>query len=149
TALEHALTQLRDTAGARMTLYRPDRTLLATNVEPALPLPFDPAAASVQPTPPLLVLPLALPPRGPHTLALRVGPPPPRPPGPPGIFDVPMRLPEAGDPGPPPGGPPGGFVLKLDGLREEGPMLLPPGPPPGAFGVMLQGPREGAPIRLP
>ena len=119
TALDRALTQLRETAGARMTLYRPDRTLLATNVEPALALPVDPGAASLQPTPPLLVLPLARPPRGPHGPAFRMGPPPP----------VPMRPSEAGEPGPPPGSP--------------------PGPPPVPFGPMLQPPREGPPPRPP
>ena len=125
TGLERALTQLRATAGARVTLYRPDRTFLATNVEPALALPSDPGAASLHPTPPLLVLPLALPPRGPHGFTIRVGPPPPRPPGGPVILDVPMRLPEGGEPGPP------------------------PGPPPGPLGVMLQPPREGPPLRPP
>ncbi|HEY3587207.1 MAG TPA: hypothetical protein VGK85_08640, partial [Myxococcaceae bacterium] len=136
--LEHALTQLRETAGARMTLYRPDRTLLATNVEPALPLPFDPAAASLQPTPPLLVLPLTLPPRGPHGLVMRMGPP--RPPGGPVAVDVPMRLPEPGEPAPPPGPFPQVF-------REEGPVRLAPGPAP--FSVMVQAPRDGPPFRAP
>ena len=149
TGLEHALTQLRDTARARVTLYRPDRTLMATNVEPALPLPVDPAAASMQPTPPLLVLPLAVPPRGPHSLAFRVGPPPPRPPGAPGVFDVPMRLPEPGEPGPPSGAPPGAVALKVEGFHEEAPLWVPPGPPPGGFAVMVQGPREGGPMWLP
>ena len=118
TGLERALTQLRETAGARMTLYQPDRTLLATNVEPALPLPADPGAVSLQPTPPLLVLPLARPPRGPHGPAFRMGPPPP----------VPMRPPEGGEPGPPPG-PPGPFGVMLQPPRE-GPPPRPPPPPP-------------------
>ena len=125
TGLERALTQLRATAGARMTLYRPDRSLLATNVEPALVLPADPALASLQSRPPLLVLPLVLPPRGPPGFTIRVGPPPPRPPGGPVLLEGPMRAPEGGEPGPP------------------------PGPPPGPFGVMLQGPREGPPLRPP
>jgi len=139
--LERALTQLRETAGARMTLYRPDRTLLATNVEPALPLPFDPAGASLQPTPPLLVLPLTLPPRGAHIV--RIGP------RPPGGFDVPMRLPEGGEPGPPPA--PGLVPQVFDGLHEEGPFTvrLAPGLPPGPFSVMLQAPRDGPPFRPP
>jgi len=119
TALERALGQLRDTAGARMTLYRLDRTLLATNVDPVLPLPVDPAGASLQPTPRLLVLPLARPPRGPHGPAFRVGPPPP----------VPMRSPEPGEPGPPPGPPPGPFGPMLQPPRE-GPPPRPPPPPP-------------------
>ena len=132
-ALERALTQLRETAGARMTLYRSDRTLLATNVEPALPLPFDPAAASLQPTPPLLVLPLALPLRGPHIV--RMGPPPPRPPGGPVALDVPMRLPEPGEPAPP-------FSPSFEASHAEGPVTvrLAPGSPPGPFSVMVQPP---------
>jgi len=149
TGLERALTQLRETAGARMTLYRPDRALLATNVEPALPLPFDPGAASLQPTPRLLVLPLGLPPRGPHNVRMRTGPPPPWPPGGPFVLDVPMRLPEGGEPPPPPGLPPGTFALSVEGPHPEGPIGIPPGPPPDAFGVMLQAPREGPPLRPP
>jgi two-component system, OmpR family, sensor kinase len=139
--LERALTQLRETAGARMTLYRPDRTLLATNVEPALPLPGDPGAASLQPPPRLLVLPLGLPSRGPHNVRMRTGPPPPWPPDGPFVLDAPMRSPEGVDAPPPPGQPPG-----MSGPSLEGP---PPGPPPGGFGMMLQAPREGPPLRPP
>jgi signal transduction histidine kinase len=130
--LERALTQLRDTAGARMTLYRPDRTLLATNVEPVLPLPFDPVAASLQPTPPL-VLPLALPLRGPHIV--RMGPPPPRPPGGPVALEVPIRLPDPGEPAPP-------LLPGLQGPHDEGPgtVRLQPGSPPGPYAVMHTGP---------
>jgi len=124
--LERALTQLRETAGARMTLYRPDRTLLASNVEPALPLPVDPVAASLRPTPPLLVLPLTLPPRGPHIV--RMGPPPP--PGGPVVLDVPWRLPEGGEPGRPAGLSPGPFLQTFNGSRDEGPVRFAPGQPP-------------------
>jgi signal transduction histidine kinase len=119
--LERALAQLRDTAGARMTLYRPDRTLLASNVAPPLALPEDPGTASAQDARRLLVLPLSRPPRPPHGIAMRVGPPFQPPPG------GPVR---AG----PPGGPvvvgPPDIPLRLQGPGEMGP------PPPGPFGVM-------------
>jgi len=133
--LERALTQLRETAGARMTLYRPDRTQLASNVAPALPLPPDPIAASLQTTPPL-VLPLVRPPRGPHGLAFHVGPPPPRRPGP-GPFEVLMQSPELG-PGPPPP-PPAGAPGPV-GVPFRPPESAGPGPPPGPFGVALTPP---------
>jgi signal transduction histidine kinase len=154
TGLERALTQLRETAGTRMTLYRPDGTKLASNVDPPLALPTDPAAASLQPTPPLFVLPLARPPRGPHGLAFRLGPPLPLPPGaesfelvmPPGVPGPPaivMRPPELGPRPPPPPGAPGPpeVLLRLHGGAE-------PGPPPGPFGVALVQPQERPP-RLP
>jgi two-component system, OmpR family, sensor kinase len=129
TGLERALTQLHETAGARMTLYRPDGTKLASNVDPPLALPPDPAAASLQPTPPLFVLPLARPPRGPHGLAFRVGPPPP---GPPGADPFETRRPPPGAPAPPE------VILHLSGGAE-------PGPPPGPFGVGLAAPQERPP----
>jgi signal transduction histidine kinase len=144
--LDRALAQLRDTAGARMTLYRPDRTLLASNVEPPLALPEDPGAASTQGARRLLVLPLARPPRPPHGMAIRLGPPFQPPPvgpvlvGPPGgpvvvgPPDVPMRPPEPGEPGPPL--PPGPFGVMLNPPRDGPPMRPPPPPPLQAWAVL-------------
>jgi len=131
--LERALKQLRDTAGARMTLYRPDRTPLASNVEPPLALPEDPGTASAQDARRLLVLPLSRPPRPPHGMTFRLGPPFQPLPGGPVIV-----------------GPPGGPVVVGPDipLRTAGPGA--PGPlPPAAFGVMLEPPREGPPMRPP
>ena len=135
-ALERALTQLRETAGARMTLYRPDRTQLASNVSPPLPLPADPLAASLQSTTPPLILPLVRPLRGPVGIAFHVGPPPLRTPGP-GTPELMVQPPELG-PWPPPPGPPGPMHVLL-----RGPEGL--GPPPGAFVMSLTPPVERFP----
>jgi signal transduction histidine kinase len=132
--LERALKQLRDTAGARMTLYRPDRTLLASNVEPPLALPEDPGTASAQDAGRLLVLPLSRPPRPPHGIAFRLGPAFQPPPGGPVVVgpDVPLRPPGPGEPGPPPVS----FGMMLQPLREGPPSRPPPPPPLQAWAVL-------------
>ncbi len=141
--LTRALRQLRDTAGARMTLYGADRKVLATNVEPALPLPPGPAPSTILAHPPLIVLPLVRPPPGPM---LHISGPPPRRGGVPGPMDVPMRLPEGPERGPRPpafgvmlGPPPEGLPMRLPPPPLEGWAVLdfrPPMPPPGQLAVV-------------
>ncbi len=133
--LERALAQLRDTAGARLTLYGPDRSVVASNVDPALPLPPGPASTTILAHPPLLVLPLVRPPPGPPGPAFHISlPPPPRRGGGPGPLDVPLRAPEGGDLGPPPG-PFGGTMGPLV-LPHDHPMRPPPPPPLQGWAVI-------------
>src|SRR5262249_27522545 len=119
------------------------RTLLASNVEPPFALPEDPGTASVQDTRRLLVLPLTRPPRPPHGVGFRLGPPPLQG-GPVLIQGGPVPI--QGGPVPIQGGP---VVVSPPDVRLR--LLAPgePGPPPGPFGVMLEPPREGPPLRMP
>ncbi|HUM12008.1 MAG TPA: ATP-binding protein [Myxococcaceae bacterium] len=130
--LARALAQLRDTAGARLTLYGPDRSVVASNVDPVLPLPPGPASTTVLARPPLLVLPLVRPPPGPPG-------PPPRRGGGPGPLDVPMRPPDSGDLGPPPR-PFGGTMGPLPPPPPlQGWAVIdfrPPMPPPGQLAAV-------------
>jgi two-component system OmpR family sensor kinase len=140
-ALAHALTQLRGTAGARMTLYGPDQVLLASNVEPPLPLPPGPAPSTVLAHPPLLVLPLMRPPPGapgPFHVLL----PPPRRAGVPGPMDVPMRPPEGPDLGPAPG------PFRVVMPHERPPMRPQPPPPLQGWAVLDLRPPMPSPGQL-
>jgi len=122
-ALQRALGQLGDTAGARMTLYGLDRTILASNVEPVLPLP-----AALHAEPPILVLALVPPgPPGPFGHGGRPPPPPRHVDGPGGLERL---IPPMDGPDHPPPGTSG--VL----APRDGPPPRPPPPPSQGWAVL-------------
>ena len=142
-ALSRALTQLRETAGARMTIYGPDRKMVASNVEPGLRLPPGPVPSTILAHPPLLVLPLPRPPRGPPGPILILQTPPRRG-GEPGPMDVPMRPPEGAGLGLHHGP----FGVMVGPPPERLPMRPPPPPPLEGWAVLDLRPPMPPPAQL-